>query len=442
VTIGGTEVVRPVRPAELIQRKRDGGELSPDEISELILGFARGEVPDYQLAAFCMAVYFRGLSSSETFALTDAMIRSGRRIDLGAELGRKVVDKHSTGGVGDKTSLAVGPVVAACGVPFGKMSGRGLGHTGGTLDKLESIPGFRVDLTHEEFVTQVREVGLAIIGQTEDLVPADKRLYALRDVTATVDNISLIAASIMSKKIAGGADAIVLDVKVGDGAFMKSLADAEALAEAMLELGRDAGREVVCLLTDMDQPLGHAVGNALEVREAVATLRGTGPADLEQLVVAAAGRLLALSDLGVDEAAGRARAEQAIADGSALAAYERWIRAQGGDAAEDALPRAAVVRAVVAPAGGYIARLGAIGVGLAALHLGAGRRTKDDTIDHAVGVVCRKKRGDRVDAGEPLAEIHAPDVDAADAAADEVLAAYELGPVPPTATGIILETIG
>jgi pyrimidine-nucleoside phosphorylase len=442
VTVGGTEVVRPVRPAELIQRKRDGGELSPHEISDLILGFARGEIPDYQLAAFCMAVYFRGLSSAETFALTDAMIRSGRQIDLGAELGRKVVDKHSTGGVGDKTSLAVGPIVAACGVPFGKMSGRGLGHTGGTLDKLESIPGFRVDLTYEEFVSQVRQIGLAIIGQTEDLVPADKRLYALRDVTATVDNISLIAASIMSKKIAGGADAIVLDVKVGDGAFMKSLADARALAEAMLELGRHAGREVVCLLTDMDQPLGHAVGNALEVREAVATLRGAGPADFEELVVAASGRLLALSDLGVDEAEGRARAEQAIADGSALTAYERWIRAQGGDAAEDALPRAPVIRDLVAPTNGYVVRLGAIGVGLAALHLGAGRGAKDDAIDHAVGVVCRKKRGDDVHVGEPLAEIHAADVDAADAAAAEVRDAYELDSEPPPTAGIVLETIG
>src|SRR6266496_965852 len=254
------------------------------------------------MAAFLMAVYFRGLSAAETFALTDAMIRSGETLELGKALGRRVVDKHSTGGVGDKTSLAVGPVVAACGVPFGKMSGRGLGHTGGTLDKLESIPGFRVELTAEEFLAQMR--GIAIVGQSADLVPADKKLYALRDVTATVDNVSLIAASIMSKKIASGANAIVLDVKVGDGAFMKTLPDAQVLAEAMIALGQRAGREVVCVLTDMDQPLGRAVGNALEVREALATVRGHGPADFAELALDASAHLLALSDLGIDEEEG------------------------------------------------------------------------------------------------------------------------------------------
>src|SRR4051794_9631799 len=247
-----------IRPAELIQRKRDGEELGADELTELVLGYGRGEIPDYQLAAFCMAVFFRGLSARETFAFTEALIGSGTTIDLSRLLGRKVVDKHSTGGVGDKTSLAVAPIVAACGVPFGKMSGRGLGHTGGTLDKLESIPGFRIELSVDEFVEQVRDVGCAIVGQTADLVPADKMLYGLRDVTATVDNVSLIAASIMSKKIASGADAIVLDVKVGDGAFMKTLADAQVLGETMIALGRHAGRDVVCVLTDMDQPLGRA----------------------------------------------------------------------------------------------------------------------------------------------------------------------------------------
>src|SRR6187431_719497 len=294
-----------IRPAELIEQKRNGGEHDPSELVELILAYARDEVPDYQLAAWCMAVYLRGLSAQETHALTDAMIRSGETLDLGAALGRKVVDKHSTGGVGDKTSIAVGPIVAACGVPLGKMSGRGLGHTGGTLDKLESIPGFRVELTTDEMIQQLKDVGMAIVGQTADLVPADKKLYALRDVTATVDIVPLIASSIMSKKLAAGAQAIVLDVKVGDGAFMKTLDDARVLAEVMREIGTMAGREVTCLLTDMEQPLGRAVGNALEVREAVETIQGEGPTDFTELVLDACARLLALSDLGVDLEQGR-----------------------------------------------------------------------------------------------------------------------------------------
>jgi pyrimidine-nucleoside phosphorylase len=429
------------RPAELIQRKRDGADLSADELSELVLGYTRGDVPDYQMAAFLMAVYFRGLNAAETFALTDAMIRSGETLDLGAALGRKVVDKHSTGGVGDKTSIAVGPIVAACGVPFGKMSGRGLGHTGGTLDKLESIPGYRVELSTDDFVSQLRDVGMAIVGQTADLVPADKLLYALRDVTATVDNVSLIAASIMSKKIAGGADAIVLDVKVGDGAFMKTLDDARELARAMIELGRHAGRETICVLTDMDQPLGCAVGNALEVREAAETVRGNGPADFSELVLDSAAHLLALSDLGVDEQEGRRRAEEAVANGSAFDAYERWIRAQHGDPDLERLPVAPVVRAVPAPSDGVVASLGAIRVGLAALHLGAGRRTKEDAIDHAVGVVCLKKRGDAVQVGESLAEVHARDERTADDAAAAVLAAYELADTAPPARPIVLEVL-
>ena len=431
-----------MHPAELIEQKRNGGEHDPAELEALILGYARDEVPDYQMAAWCMAVYFNGLTSAETDALTDAMIRSGATLDLRAALGRKVVDKHSTGGVGDKTSLAVGPIVAACGVPLGKMSGRGLGHTGGTLDKLESIPGFRVELSTEELVAQLRDVGVASVGQTADLVPADKKLYALRDVTATVDIVPLIASSIMSKKLAGGADAIVLDVKVGDGAFMKTIDDARMLAEAMIELGTRAGRRVVCMLTDMDQPLGEAVGNALEIREAVATIRGEGPPDFSELVLASVAHLLALSDLDVDEYAARKLAEAAVADGSALAAYERWVRAQGGDPDPDVLPRAAVVRQVPAPESGFVQRLGAIAVGHAALHLGAGRRTKEDTIDHAVGVVCRKKRGDEVGAGDLLAEVYAADEASADAAAAEVLAAYELGDEPPRSRRIVLDTIG
>ena len=430
-----------IRPAELIQRKRNGEELAPDELAELVLAYARDEVPDYQLAAFLMAVYFRGLTDVETFALTEAMVRSGETLALGALLGRRVVDKHSTGGVGDKTTLAVGPIVAACGIPFGKMSGRGLGHTGGTLDKLESIPGFRVELTSEQFVDQVRDVGMAIVGQTADLVPADKRLYALRDVTATVDSVPLIAASIMSKKIAAGADAIVLDVKVGDGAFMKTVDEARVLGEAMLALGRRAGRDVVCVLSDMEQPLGCAVGNALEVREALATLRGDGPPDLTELVLDASAHLLALSDLGVDRAEAQRLAAGAIADGTASAVYERWVRAQGGDPDEEAMPRAPLIREVFAPRSGFVAHLAALPVGLAALHLGAGRRAKDDPVDHAVGIVCRRKCGDPVEHGEALAEIHARDDAHAREAADAVLAAYTITGEQPEPRPIVLETL-
>jgi pyrimidine-nucleoside phosphorylase len=430
-----------IRPVELIARKRDGGELTAHELEELMLGYAKGEIPDYQLAAFCMAVFFRGLTVAETYALMEAMIKTGETVDLHSALGRKVVDKHSTGGVGDKTSIAVGPIVAACGVPFAKMSGRGLGHTGGTLDKLESIPGFRIELSTEELIAQVQSAGMAIVGATADLVPADKKLYALRDVTATVDNYSLIAASIMSKKIAGGADAIVLDVKVGDGAFMKTEADARTLAEAMLELGRHAGREVVCLLTDMDQPLGRAVGNALEIREAIATLRGEGPPDFVELVLAASSRLLTLSDLGVDEAEARERVTRAIGDGSAVEAYERWVRAQGGDPDEAALPTAPIVREVEASRAGYVSELGAVRVGQAALHLGAGRQTKDDAIDHAVGVVCLGKRGDRVAEGEPLFEVHAHTEEAAAEAAEELESAYTVSDDPPRERSVVIDVV-
>jgi pyrimidine-nucleoside phosphorylase len=431
-----------IRPAELIERKRDGGRLTPDEITELVLGHARGEIPDYQLAAFCMAVYFRGLTAEETLALTDAFVRSGSTLDLHEQLERTVVDKHSTGGVGDKTSIVVGPIVAACGVPFGKMSGRGLGHTGGTLDKLESIPGFRVELSKEEFVEQVRDTGLAIIGQTPDLVPADKQLYALRDVTATVDSIPLIAASIMSKKIAAGADAIVLDVKVGDGAFMKSLEDARMLAEAMLELGRGAGREVVSLLTDMDQPLGWAIGNAVEIREARSLLAGEeSPPDLLSLAVEAAGRLVSLSDLGVDVDEGTRRTEQAIEDGSALAAYERWITAQGGDPSPDVLPEAPVRRELTADRAGFVGAVSALGVGRAALELGAGRVTKEDSIDHSVGIRCFAKRGDAVEPGQPLAEIHARDDASAERAAERIRPLIEIGDEAQPPRPIVLETL-
>jgi len=427
-----------IRPAELIEEKRNGGEHDPAALRELILGYARDEVHDYQMAAWCMAVYFNGLTTTETHALTEAMVRSGETLDLGAALGRKVVDKHSTGGVGDKTSIAVGPIVAACGVPFGKMSGRGLGHTGGTLDKLESIPGFRVELTTDELVAQVREVGMAIVGQTANLVPADKKLYALRDVTATIDIVPLIASSIMSKKLAAGAQAIVLDVKVGDGAFMKTIEDARVLAAEMIDIGRLAGREVTCLLTDMSQPLGRAVGNALEIHEARDVVRGDGPVDLTELVLDASARLLAYSDLGIDVAEGRRRAEASVEDGRALDRYEQWIRAQGGDPDPEALGRAPVRRVVAAPRDGVVTRVDALDVGVAALELGAGRRTKTDPIDHAVGVLCFAKRGDRVLAGDDLAEVHARDEAAAEQAASEVLAAYELGDEAGPEPGILL----
>jgi pyrimidine-nucleoside phosphorylase len=430
-----------IRAADLIGRKRDGEELSEEEISELVLGYTQGEVPDYQMAAWCMAVYYKGLTGRETYALTDAMIRSGDTIDVAAALGRRVVDKHSTGGVGDKTSLAVGPIVAACGVPLGKMSGRGLGHTGGTLDKLESIPGFRVELTVDEFLAQVREIGVAIIGQTGDLVPADKKLYALRDVTATVDIVPLIASSIMSKKLAAGAQAMVLDVKVGDGAFMKTIEDARILAEQMVDLGRRAERQVVCLVTDMDQPLGAAVGNALEVREAAETIVGEGPPDFTELVLDASARLLALSDLGIDAVEGRERAERAITDGSAREVYERWIRAQGGDPDVDALPRAPIVREVLATHSGVVTRLSALTIGIASLELGGGRRTKEDEIDHAVGVVCSAKRGQTVEAGQVLADVHARDEWSAEAATAAVLAAYEIGDEPPPVRGILIDVV-
>ena len=431
-----------IRIAELIERKRNGEELSDDEISELVLAYARDEVPDYQMAAWCMAVYFKGLSGAETDALTDAMIRSGETLDLHGLLGRKVVDKHSTGGVGDKTSIAVGPIVAACGVPLGKMSGRGLGHTGGTLDKLESIPGFRVELSTEELVAQLREVGVAIVGQTADLVPADKKLYALRDVTATVDIVPLIASSIMSKKLAAGAEGIVLDVKVGDGAFMRTLDDARVLAEEMRDIGVRAGREVTCLLTDMDQPLGRAVGNALEIHEARDTIRGDGPEDFTELALDACAHLLALSDLGIDVYEGRRRAEAVVQDGTALESYERWIRAQGGDPDPASLDQAPVRRPVPAPRDGVVQRVGARAVGLAALELGAGRRTKTDSVDHAVGVLCFAKRGDTVLAGDDLAEVHARDDASADRGVEAVLAAYEVGDEAPPERGILLDVVG
>ncbi len=397
------------RIVDLIARKRDGGELTREELARMI----SEDTPDYQLAAFLMAVVLRGMSARETADLLEAMVASGARLDM-SSIGRPVADKHSTGGVGDKTTLVVGPLVAACGVPVAKLSGRGLGHTGGTLDKLESIPGFRVDLSPDELIEQVRRVGIAVAGQTADLVPADRRMYALRDVTATVHSIPLIATSIMSKKVASGASRLVLDVKVGVGAFMPDLASARALADAMIELGAAAGLPTTCMLTRMDEPLGRAVGNAVEVAEAVETLRGNGPGDLVELCLSAAAIMTG----------DRAAVEDALASGAALDAYRRWISAQGGDP-DAPLPRAGAVVPVPSPRDGYVHACHALRLGDAAMRLGAGRAAKEDAIDHAVGIVVNAKAGERVERGQPLATVHARSPADVDDAA--VAACFELG---------------
>ncbi|MCW2972322.1 MAG: pdp [Thermoleophilia bacterium] len=427
-----------------IRTKRDGGRLDDATIDALIAGYVAGEIPDYQMSALLMAIVWRGLDAAETLRLTQAMVASGDTLDPGTALGRRIVDKHSTGGVGDKVSLALAPIIAACGVPFGKMSGRGLGHTGGTLDKLESIPGFTVELPEERFLAQVQEIGVAIAGQTGDLVPADGLLYALRDVTGTVESIPLIAASIMSKKLASGADAIVLDVKVGSGAFMKHVDDARLLADEMISIGTGAGRDVKVLITDMSRPLGRGIGNALEIREVVELLQGSGPADLEELVFTAAGVLLALSDLGIDEAEGTRRARGVVADGSAYARYRAWVTAQGGDPDAE-LALAPVAHVVTAPATGLLAELDALTVGLAAARLGAGRRQKGDEVDHAVGILLHANVGDHVEAGAPLLTIYAQSVDAAREAEASVLAATVIdasGSASSTPASVILERRG
>ncbi|MEO6866981.1 MAG: thymidine phosphorylase [Gaiellales bacterium] len=429
-----------------IRAKRDGSALSDEQIDQLIAGYVDGSIPDYQMSALLMAICWRGMTDAETLRLTQAMVASGDVLDPGTALGRRIVDKHSTGGVGDKSSLALAPLVAACGVPMGKMSGRGLGHTGGTLDKLESIPGLTIDLAEQRFIDQVREIGVAIAGQTGDLVPADKALYALRDVTGTVESIPLIAASIMSKKLASGADAIVLDVKVGSGAFMKDIAHAQALADEMISIGKGAGREVRALITDMSRPLGRAVGNSLEIIEVVELLDGGGPADLRELVVESAALLVELSDLGLDAAEARARVESALASGAARAKWDEWIHAQGGDPSAT-LAVAPVQHVVAAPSSGVITEIDALAVGVAASHLGAGRQTKDDQVDHAVGIVLQATVGDHIEAGEPLMIIHARDEQAAQRAEQEVLEHVRIATAGMSvdaaeATSVILERRG
>jgi pyrimidine-nucleoside phosphorylase len=432
----------------LIDRKKRGGELAEDEIRFLLEGFVAKRIPDYQMSAWLMAVVWRGMTEAETLALTRAMVESGVTLDWSG-LDRPTVDKHSTGGVGDKTSLVLVPLMAAAGAAFVKMSGRGLGHTGGTLDKLEAIPGFRVSLGLDAMRAQVERIGCALVGQSPELVPADGALYALRDVTGTVESVPLIAGSIMSKKLAGGARTVVLDVKWGAGAFMTTVEEARTLAHALVRIGEGAGRRTRAVLSPMDEPLGRAVGNALEVREAIDTLRGGGPPELWELTVELGAHLLLLSGLAADEAAARARLAQLRDSGRGAEVFAELVRAQGGDArvVEDpdaVLARAPVVREVVSDAPGdrWVAALDARGVGVAALDLGAGRRTKTDPVDPAVGIVLRARIGDRVAPGQPLAEIHARTEAAWEQAATRLRELYVMAEEPVERPAARYETIG
>ncbi|HEX6989063.1 MAG TPA: pyrimidine-nucleoside phosphorylase [Bacillota bacterium] len=430
---------------DLILKKRSGQALTGDEITHLVRAVVDGSVGDDQIAALLMAVWYQGMDARETADLTLAMAQSGDQVDLSPIPGIKV-DKHSTGGVGDKTTLVLAPLVASAGVPVAKLSGRGLGHTGGTIDKLESIPGFSAGLSLEGFIDQVRRIGLAVAGQTANLVPADKKLYAVRDVTATVDSIPLIAASVMSKKLAGGADAIVLDVKTGSGAFVTEANEARRLARLMVDIGERLGRRTVAYLTDMDQPLGRAVGNALEVREAIATLRGEGPEDLRELCLSLGAEMVALTGvLSGDRHACRRLLEGNLRNGTALEKFRQLIAAQGGDPAvvltPDLLPSAPVVIDVPSRRAGYVHRIDALEVGLTAMALGAGRAVQTDKIDPAVGVVLAVKVGDRIEVGQPLAEVHARSANAADAAAQRLAAAFAIGPEPPDPRPLIVDRI-
>ena len=427
-----------MRAVDIIIKKRDKGELTLEEIEFFINGFVSGDVPDYQASAFAMAVLLNGMTPRETTDLTLAMAHSGQMLDL-SDVVDLAVDKHSSGGVGDKTSLVVLPIVAACGLPVGKMSGRGLGFSGGTLDKLESIPGYRVDLTTYEFKKQLKEKGIVLTGQSLDLAPADGKLYALRDVTGTVQSIPLIASSIMCKKLAAGAQAILLDVKTGLGAFMETLGDARQLAELMVDIGKLAGREVVALLSDMNQPLGNAVGNSLEVVEAVETLRGTGPDDFLEHCLHVSAHMLVLGKRAGDLADGRALAEKSIAESSAFEKLRILVQAQGGDVSfvddTSRFPRAEYVEVVKSPRDGYLAQIQARSVGEAAVTLGAGRAKKSDSIDHAVGLLIHHKVGDKVEKGEPLFTIHANDESKLVETREAVLAAHsfsavEIAPLP------------
>jgi pyrimidine-nucleoside phosphorylase len=430
-----------VRAVDLIVSKRDGRALSSDEIRSFVSGVTDGSFPDYQASALLMAILIRGMNAEETAALTDAMVRSGSRVDLSDVPGVKV-DKHSTGGVGDKASLIVAPVAAACGVPVPMMSGRGLGHTGGTLDKLEAIPGFRVDLSLEEMRAALRRTGCAMIGQTAQIAPADKKLYALRDVTGTVESIPLISASIMSKKIAEGIDALVLDVKTGSGAFMKTEADSRRLAQSLVSIGNASGVTTEAIISRMDQPLGLAVGNALEVVECLEVLKGRGPADLIEISFELAERMLVLGRIAADRADARRRVRGAIASGAGLERFRRIVEAQGGDPRivddYDRLPHVATCAVVTADRSGYVNALDAELIGRASVALGAGRDRVDDPVDSAVGLVLRAKMGDPVSAGDPILEVHYRDRPRLDAASVLLARAVTIGDEPPSAHRLLL----
>ncbi len=434
-----------MRVVDLLRCVRDGDPVSPAELKAFIDGVGRGEVPDYQAAAFCMAVFLKGLSDELTVALTLAMRDSGEVIDLSGVPGIKV-DKHSTGGVGDKISLPLAPLVAANGVPVPMISGRGLGHTGGTLDKLESIPGFRVDLDVERFRQLVGELGVCLIGQTGDVAPADKKLYALRDVTATVESIPLITGSILSKKLAEGIDALVLDVKVGRGAFMKTEASARALAESLVRVGTGAGLKVRALMTRMEEPLGRTIGNALEVREAIDILRGKGPADTTEITYALGAEMLCLGGVAKDSAEGRRKMEEAVASGAGLAKFRDLVEAQGGDPKAiddpDRLPTAKKTTEVGAAAGGYVTEIDAYALGLAGMRLGAGRSKAEDPIDPAVGLEVLKSVGDEVNKGEAVARLHHNGGPAPDSVITNVRTAFSVGPSPPVRGPLVIDRLG
>ena len=427
-----------MRTVDLIAKKKDGKALTEEEIRFLIRGYTEGEIPDYQMSAWAMAVCFQGMTPEETAILTDAMMRSGDTVDLSC-FGTLSVDKHSTGGVGDKTTLIVAPIVASLGGKMAKMSGRGLGHTGGTVDKLESIPGFQTTLSAEDFRRQVIDVGVAVIGQSGNLTPADKKLYALRDVTATIDSLPLIASSIMSKKLAAGAKSLVLDVKCGSGAFMKTREDGLALARAMVDIGKACGRNTAALLTNMDIPLGSCIGNALEVREAAEVLQGkTG--DLRDICVALSAQLLRLC-FGWSEQEALEKVEHSIQNGLAMETRNRWIQAQGGDPDLAKLPVAAIQQPVLAARSGYITAMDAAEVGIASSLLGAGRMKKDDSIDYAAGIVLNKKTGDYVEAGEPLAWLHTNDSNLLAAAEARFAAALQWGEKLPVRETLIFDIV-